>query len=567
MDFRGPRLLVIAVVCAFSGVQTPAQQDPNRGAESLNAARQLRRGGDPQGALQNLQSLLASFGADAGKPELHAAVLREIGEIYLDRNAPKEAARYLERSVAQDPAVAAAHYELGLAYREMGENRNAAAALQSAIDKGFRNAAASFHLIAACFDSRQFTKGLDLSEQLISAAPKSPDLLMRLGRLLFQHLYYEQAAKAFQAAVQLEPQAFESRFYLALTRHLLGQDSETIALLEPLSAAKPNAELLTLLGSSQAQLGNLDAAERILRDALAREPRNPHAYLNLALIELDRDRLDAADVLLGRLRALDTGQSPKVFFAVRRNSCAQVLDAARPDAAGSAGADRERFEYLNQLAVQMQAGYHYAAAVQLIRLALRHGSVTARALNTAGLSCFNLDPQSTAAVALLEKAVAADASMGEAWHLLGRAYGRQRRSREAVTALEKAVTLKPSAAWYTNLGRAYVAQASESPDSAAKAIECFEKAIQLEPDHAMAHYEIGRLYAQMQRWEEAKPHLMRAIDIEPDFYEAYYSLGQVCVRAGNQDQGQKFLALFEQKRQAVKKQSVLSSGFLSEGRE
>ena len=71
----------------------------------------------------------------------------------------------------------------------------------------------------------------------------------------------------------------------------------------------------------------------------------------------------------------------------------------------------------------------------------------------------------------------------------------------------------------------------------------------------------------MQRWEAAKPHLMRAIDIEPDFYEAYYSLGQVCVRAGNQDQGQKFLALFEQKRQAVKKQSVLSSGFLSEGRE
>jgi cytochrome c-type biogenesis protein CcmH/NrfG len=200
-------------------------------------------------------------------------------------------------------------------------------------------------------------------------------------------------------------------------------------------------------------------------------------------------------------------------------------------------------------------------------MALRHDSVTARALNTAGLSCFNLDPQSTAAVALLEKAVAADASMGEAWHLLGRAYGRQRRSREAVTALEKAVTLKPSAAWYTSLGRAYVAQASESPDSGAKAIECFEKAIQFEPDHAMAHYELGRLYAQMQRWEEAKPHLMRAIDIEPDFYEAYYSLGQVCVRAGNQDQGQKFLALFEQKRQAVKKQSVLGSGFLSEGRE
>jgi hypothetical protein len=60
---------------------------------------------------------------------------------------------------------------------------------------------------------------------------------------------------------------------------------------------------------------------------------------------------------------------------------------------------------------------------------------------------------------------------------------------------------------------------------------------------------------------------MKAIEIEPDFYEAYYALGLACMRSGEPEQGRNYLAIFEQKRQAAKEQSVIGTGLQSEGRQ
>jgi Tfp pilus assembly protein PilF len=75
------------------------------------------------------------------------------------------------------------------------------------------------------------------------------------------------------------------------------------------------------------------------------------------------------------------------------------------------------------------------------------------------------------------------------------------------------------------------------------------------------------LFSGTQQLEKAKLHLGKAIEIEPDFYEAYYALGLVCMRTGEPEQGRSYLALFEQKRQVAKEQSILGAGLMSEGRQ
>jgi tetratricopeptide (TPR) repeat protein len=145
---------------------------------------------------------------------------------------------------------------------------------------------------------------------------------------------------------------------------------------------------------------------------------------------------------------------------------------------------------------------------------------------------------------------------------------RQGNFEEAVAALRKALSLERRAAYSISLGKALLsANRNDSEGSRQEALRAFEQALVLEPDNAMAHYEIGRLLSQVGDFKQARMHLTRAVDLEPDFYEAYYSLGHVCSRTGDREQSQKYLAMFERKKRTAMEQSIIGSGFVSEGRE
>ena len=89
----------------------------------------------------------------------------------------------------------------------------------------------NYNLISAYFASRQSAAALERAIQLIATAQKSPDLWLRLGRLLFTHLYYNEALNAFRLAREQAPADFEARFYLALTHFLLNQSTDAIRVL------------------------------------------------------------------------------------------------------------------------------------------------------------------------------------------------------------------------------------------------------------------------------------------------------------------------------------------------
>ena len=58
-----------------------------------------------------------------------------------------------------------------------------------------------------------------------------------------------------------------------------------------------------------------------------------------------------------------------------------------------------------------------------------------------------------------------------------------------------------------------------------KAIEAYEKAIEIKPDKDEAYYAIGVVYTNLSKFEKAIEAYEKAIKIKPDKYEAYYSIG------------------------------------------
>ena len=188
-------------------------------------------------------------------------VTRETAEAYLSRGKRSkddlvQAAACFEAVAAEQPNDAFLRYRLGLVYRELGDNRRAALNLEAAIRGGFRNLGAQVNLIEAAFDSRQSALALRAAKDVISPNLRSPDVLLRLGRLLFDHLFYKEALEAFRLASLAAPEAFEPRFRMALTHYLLKEYKDTVAALASVNDLESNPEAASLDASAEAQLGN-----------------------------------------------------------------------------------------------------------------------------------------------------------------------------------------------------------------------------------------------------------------------------------------------------------------------
>ena len=535
----------------------------------LKLAREHRIAGRTDQALGELAALLESLRRHPELRDLALNVERETAEAYLARRDPsggdlRRAAACLEHIAAEQPKDAFAHYRLGLIYRELGDNRRAALNLQDAVRGGYRNLGGQVNLIEAAFASGQSALALRTAVKVITPDLRSPELLMRLGKLLFDHLFYKEALTAFQLARAARPDAFEPRFRLALTHYLLKEYAQASDALQPASVFQTTAEAASLAASAEAQLGHIEAATSILRHAMEQSPESPHPYVNLALIELDRGNTAEAETLLERLRSLPVQLDVKVFYTVNRNSCRELANAVEHrEASGHPSPDKARFYY--QLGVQLQERFHYASAVELIRLAQANEGNSARVLYVAGASCLNLDPQAPEPLQFLRQAVAVDPAFDKAWYMLGRAYTRRGDMEEARRSFEKAAQLRADPSYFLDLGRALAKSGNSSDQDRARAITACRQALALDPGYAEAHLELGRMLVQTQDLEDGRRELAKALELEPDFYLADYLLGRLYYQMGEKDRGQEYMKSFEEKKGVLMGQSVIGSGFIFDG--
>jgi tetratricopeptide (TPR) repeat protein len=130
---------------------------------------------------------------------------------------------------------------------------------------------------------------------------------------------------------------------------------------------------------------------------------------------------------------------------------------------------------------------------------------------------------------------------GMGYGLLCRVYLNMKEYAKAVAAGKKAAAAMPDAdsVWY-NLGVAY----ADLPDSQSlsAAAQSLERAAQLTPNWADAHFELANVYSRLNRPADAIAQYREAIRYDPSRGNYFYQLGQLLIRQGQPAEGRQLLA-------------------------
>jgi tetratricopeptide (TPR) repeat protein/predicted O-methyltransferase YrrM len=145
------------------------------------------------------------------------------------------------------------------------------------------------------------------------------------------------------------------------------------------------------------------------------------------------------------------------------------------------------------------------------------------------------------AIAAYNHALSLDPNYAEAYRSLASIYGQIGQRQAEVTYRYQAVTLKPS--WATPQNQIALGNALMGLDKWDEAIDCYRRAIQIQPDLLEAHYNLGVALAQQQQWQPASAAFHCALELNPNHAESHYGLGKMVEQ---QDQLQQALAHYRQ---------------------
>jgi len=147
----------------------------------------------------------------------------------------------------------------------------------------------------------------------------------------------------------------------------------------------------------------------------------------------------------------------------------------------------------------------------------------------------------TEAEHFLQLALRDDPDNSEALYGIGSIYLQQNKPSEARATFERVIKLPqrypgtlPNA--WNNLG---LLSAREGRTD--EAIQQFQQALQLDPDHFIALENLGNAFRQAKRWDDAKSTLQHALALNPESAEANYAMGMVYAQTNDEDRAFEYL--------------------------
>ena len=150
-------------------------------------------------------------------------------------------------------------------------------------------------------------------------------------------------------------------------------------------------------------------------------------------------------------------------------------------------------------------------------------------LNAKGFALFQ-QGKSEEAVVALEKALAVDPKHWKAHNNMALASIDIGELELAEAHYRESLAIEPQAAIYNDLG--FVLERQGLPEDAA---EAYRKALELDPESASAHYNLGASLARSGEYEEAELHLRAALGTDPNT-QTYTGLGVVQWQQGRTDE-------------------------------
>ena len=282
-----------------------------------SAPRPLEEVGDVNIALGRYDRAVERYERYIELDDQSARVLYKLGLARYRSGRLKDALAPLREALQRDPSLGEAHYVLGLVQRDQNDLTAAKASLAAALKLNAGNQAAREALADVLSLEGDHGHAIDELEALAALDPSKPERAIALGLAQSRAGRHDAAVLTLSRAVERfpdEPQAYAALGHVWLTTAQLRGDRVALkkaveALGQAAARADASSETLAELGRALALSGDAAGAERLLRQAVARLPVPPDAYLQLASVtERDGRIQDARDALMKYATLVGDGQ-------------------------------------------------------------------------------------------------------------------------------------------------------------------------------------------------------------------------------------------------------------------
>jgi tetratricopeptide (TPR) repeat protein len=221
-------------------------------------------------------------------------------------------------ALAADPKNQQARTLLGLSYYGTGKFGEAATHLEIAIKVEPSNAALHRLLAQSCLNAKKYPCALDEFKWLLEQNPDSVATHLLMGQALDGLSRTPEAIAEFQAAVKADAKAPNANFGLGYLYWKSHQYEEAERAFEAELGVDPdNAQALAYLGDIELRNGNTGKALELLRKAAQRNENLRVAFLDLGVILTEQKKYDQALAELQRAEKLDP-QQPDVHYRLGR---------------------------------------------------------------------------------------------------------------------------------------------------------------------------------------------------------------------------------------------------------
>lgn len=470
------------------------------------------------------------------------------------RGRREESCRVLAAAVGAEPSNQGLQYLAGSCHLEQGKTHDALLHLEQAYESGLRHNAVVLKLARARMGAGQDDRGLDLLYPLIEKST-SLNLLLEVGKLLFEKVLYRQSADVLRKAWELEPSSYEVGMYLALSYYLLEKHAQSADVLEQMESEPAPAEYRYLLGSVYARTGQVEKARQQLETGMQESPDRADGYLNLGLFYLEQGNRDKAMELLekgsSRLRP-----GAKIFYSVKSKlNCSGLV----PPSLEKEG-DVARGRFYSNLANMLLKGQHWGSALEVYLLALDVDPKTPDAYGGIGLTCQELGTPRIG-LEFVKQGVDLHPDDPQLRYYLGSLYEFVSLPDEAIKSYQTALRLHgpdSPALYWVRLGLAQAASGNPADGESS-----FLAALERNSESADAHYQLGKLYLAQRKYDLAEKNLEAAVRLDPSLHEAFYSYGLACVRNGKPEKGRQMLSSYQRKK-ALRDSQVRGQGMSAE---
>ena len=404
-----------------------------------------------------------------------------------------------------------------------------------------------FKSALAAYDAGHFAEAAATLEKLQVVAPKSFDIHELLGMTYGAQTKNAKAVEQLQQAVQLQPDSVAARTNLATGLVRVGklpQAKQECRQALALNAADYNAN--HTLAELYLRDDEIEKALPLLKEAQRSRPDAADNGYDLALALLLVKHYEEAGELIHSLQAQrDSGELHNLLGRIAEaqgryvdaaNECAAAahMDPSEENLFGWASELLQHRAYEGAIAVFKSATDRFPSSPRLwIGLGMAYYSRGEYAPSiSALLTAADLKPEDPRSYVFLSKAFLSSPSQAE----------------QVIERFRKYAALQPKnalAQYYYAIGL-WKGRRQETSEVDYKAIESLlQRSIALDDRNADVHLQLGIVYNDDEQYARSFPEYQRALQLNPDFADAHFRLGRYYLRVGEKEKAQVQIEAFK----------------------